>query len=150
MVYAKRCVIARAHRLRKERVGWIRAGGVDPQAGEGLHGGGDNLNLFTSNAAAFAGVGVEAGHRQPWLLDPEIASQRVSRHQTGIDDRLKAQHRRDLGEWGVDGHQGDTKVPSYQHHDRPTGAFEAFVGGEFAKELGVTWKLETGFVERGS
>jgi hypothetical protein len=148
VIHAECRVIAPPRRGMEHRVRRERSRRVDAVAAQFGDGRGDDVAVLLPEAAALAGMRVEAGDRYPRPGDPEIALQRVMRHPPGRDDHRARQRRDRRAQGEVDRHRHDPQCGRGDHHDRrqPGDAVEPL--RQLAQIFGVAGMAEAGAVQR--
>ncbi len=106
-----------------------------------------DLLFFVAEAPVFSGVGIQAGHSQEGMGDPETLPEAFGGQQEGAEDSFRREESGDFPERFMDGDQGDFQPPSGHHHNKIGGA------GAFGEEFRVTGigkpgHAESAFVER--
>ena len=138
VIHAQRSIIAFACAGREQRIGRMRATGVDPlvaQCGDCRR---DRRDLLGPEATVFACVRVEPCNCETRLRDSEIALQRRSDDARAAHDQVSSEHVRHIGERDMYGDRHRPQLRPGQHHHRVGGGDPA--GG--CDEFGLTRMVE--------
>ena len=109
----------------------------------------DQLDFLAAQRAAFPGMGIERGDREPRLGDPEIALQPTQRHPATRFDHRAAQQFRDAGQRDMGGDRDGAKRRPGEHHRHVGGRNAAAFGDEFGLAgVGETDRVELLLADR--
>ena len=89
MIHAKRGVVIGPGGGVEHGVGRVGAGHPPALGPQRLDRGNDQFDLLAPQRAAFAGMGIESGHRQPRVGNPEIALQAAQRRPAARFDQAR-------------------------------------------------------------
>jgi hypothetical protein len=147
VIHAERGIVTGPCLLREHRIRGKRAEGVDVFGAKPHHRRADNALVLVAESAAFAGVRVEPGDRQPRLANGETAPEIAGEDPRRLHDQLLVQRGRHLAERNVNGDRDCLQLRTGEHHHGPPRR-PGPGGRQRAEEFRVAGMAEAGVVER--